>query len=1095
MYNNFSSKKTKKVISALLASALVVTSGPITADAATAKVVGIKKTFTVSASATNKVTGLSKAEKKVVKVTKKGKKFTIKGLKAGKATFKIGKKSYTVKVGATAVKTAKAKLTLTKGKAATVKFTATAGNGDTVAFASSNKNVTLSKKSAKIAKNVASVKVTAKKAGTAKITATSKATGKKATVTVTVKNPAPVATTPGTSNTPSVTTGAATNTPEATATTEATTTPEVTATPVATATGSATATPEVTNTPEVTSGAATATPEVTNTPEVTSGAATATPEVTATPTAAPATVTLAAVTASAISTNKIAVEFNKTVTASAIKADDVVVTENSERRFVKSVTADAKNDKVLVVEFYDNLTSGKTYNVALTIEGKTFAMNVAYTQGTASKIVVADQTIPADDATSLKYTVLDANGLDITDVTNVTFTSDKQDAISDGKITLTDKATAFVKITCTVTNGTTVTTVTSDQFTVRAEAKVAKTLANYTTAITQPNFAATDYKQDLNVLEDQMNAKLFVQLKDQFQNEFTTRGTTYESLDTSVAVVDKTTGAITPIKVGTAPVKITNGTFTQTIMISVVAKSTVQKIVVKDNALTIYPGLTNKTATTNVKLEDQYGKASYTGLTATVKAGADLVTINTDTLATDGNLSVTAKAADKTGTAVIEVSNGTFKQNIAVSLVALGTVVGYDVTGIKPTLDKNTSSTSTDSNYQADEMTFTVNPVDKDGKIAGDPANFTYTVKSGTDEVIAAGVAANTATIKIGTKGIAANKTYTVTVKVGNMEVKTFQFNTIDTRKAPAVIVAKQSATITKTAAAAITDKNKLAEALQTAKVLSVADGCTLKNLDFVTTDSVAITPNGEVKEDGTIVLKSVDVTDAKNDTYTVKLSGNLTIKVVNGVAAGEPTVVEGVTAVEGSNQVVTVTVGKDVTGTGSGDKILGVGVSEIQGSNASEVATAIADKFKDNKDWTAKAEEAVITFTAKEKAANVVDLNMAGEITSEPDDAKISYKTTKPGLAPVEGKKASYTTTIVTNNVAGTAKVTAGGANNVEVTVASTDSAETIAKKIAAALNGDKTFNASYKASNNGSSLTIEQNTAATTSKFADDLGFGLTF
>ena len=55
-----------------------MTSGPITADAATNKVVGVKKSFTVTASAANKVTGLSKAEKKVVKVTKKGKKFTIK---------------------------------------------------------------------------------------------------------------------------------------------------------------------------------------------------------------------------------------------------------------------------------------------------------------------------------------------------------------------------------------------------------------------------------------------------------------------------------------------------------------------------------------------------------------------------------------------------------------------------------------------------------------------------------------------------------------------------------------------------------------------------------------------------------------------------------------------------------------------------------------------------------------------------------------------------------------------------------------------------------------------------------------------------------
>ena len=253
-------KGTRKI----LTNSVVVTSGPITADAATAKVVGIKKSITVSASATNKVTGLSKAEKKIVKVTKKGKKFTIKGLKAGKATFKIGKKSYTVKVGATTVKAAKTKLTLTKGKAATLKFTTKSGNGDTLTFKASNKNVTLAKKSAKIAKSAASVKATAKKAGKTTITATSKATGKKATVTVTVKAATtPATATPGTSNTPSVTTGAATNTPEATATAtasgSATNTPDVTATPVATATGSATATP-------VATGSATNTPEATEVP-------------------------------------------------------------------------------------------------------------------------------------------------------------------------------------------------------------------------------------------------------------------------------------------------------------------------------------------------------------------------------------------------------------------------------------------------------------------------------------------------------------------------------------------------------------------------------------------------------------------------------------------------------------------------------------------------------------------------------------------------------------------------------------------------------------------------------------------------------------
>lgn len=375
-----------------------------------------------------------------------------------------------------------------------------------------------------------------------------------------------------------------------------------------------------------------------------------------------------------------------------------------------------------------------------------------------------------------------------------------------------------------------------------------------------------------------------------------------------------------------------------------------------------------------------------------------------------------------------------------------------------------------------------------------------FPVTSGTDEVIAAGDAANTATIKIGTSSIAANKTYTVTVKVGNMEVKTFQFNTIDTRKAPAVIVAKQSATITKTAAVAIIDKDKLAEALQNAKVLSVTDGCTLKNLNFVSTDRTAITPAGEVKKDGTIVLKSVDVEDGKGNTFTVTLSGNLTIKVVAGVAAGEPTVVEGATEVTGQNQVVTVTVGSSVTETASDDKILGADVSGITGkSNASEVATAIVEKFANNATWTTSISDAVITFTAKEKAANVelTATNMAGTtVASSADDDKISYTNTRPGIALVAAKKASYTTAIVTNNVAGTATVKSSLLSaDATVGVANADTAAKIAENIAAALNKDTKFSATYKASNNGSSLVIEQKTAADTTNFTNDVNFSLTF
>ena len=344
-----------------------VTSGPITADAATNKVVGVKKSFTVTASAANKVTGLSKAEKKVVKVTKKGKKFTIKGLKAGKATFKIGKKSYIVKVGATAVKASKASISLTKGKAATVTFKTTAGNGDTLTFTASNKKIALNKKSAKVAKNAAAVKVTAKTAGTAKITATSKITGKKVTVKVTVKNATPVTTaTPVVTETPVVTGGA-------------TTTPDVTATPVAT--GGATTAPDVTATPIATGGA-------TTTPVTT-------PAVTATPTATPEVVTASAVSASAVNAKTIAVTFNKELTKDEQNAVKVSVTREKATQAVKAAFKDAKT--LYITRDTDLEFVAGTYTVELS--GLT-----AYK---------TDVAVEAPVATSLKITstVLE-NGLD-----------------------------------------------------------------------------------------------------------------------------------------------------------------------------------------------------------------------------------------------------------------------------------------------------------------------------------------------------------------------------------------------------------------------------------------------------------------------------------------------------------------------------------------------------------------------------------------------------------------------------------------------------------------------------------------------------------
>ena len=288
MYNNFLSKKSKKAISALLASVLVITAAPISADAATKKVVGVGKSTTVSVSASAKVTGLSKAEKKVVKVTKKGKKFTIKGKKAGKASFKIGKKSFNVKVGATSIKKKSFATSLTVGTNKTVKVTAANGKADTLTW-KSNKTavVKVAKASSKAnSSKVASNTLQPKKAGSATITITSKNTGKKLSVKVTVKakatptnSPAattevPVTTAPAATTEVPVTTAPAATTPAATTEVPVTTTPAATTeVPVTTAPAATTpvATTEVPQTSETPSGPAVS--EVPQTSETPSGPA------------------------------------------------------------------------------------------------------------------------------------------------------------------------------------------------------------------------------------------------------------------------------------------------------------------------------------------------------------------------------------------------------------------------------------------------------------------------------------------------------------------------------------------------------------------------------------------------------------------------------------------------------------------------------------------------------------------------------------------------------------------------------------------------------------------------------------------------------
>lgn len=476
MYNNFLSKKSKKAISALLASALVITAAPINAEAATTKTLGVGKSFTVTAaSAKSKITGLSAAEKKIVSVTRKNSKskvYTIKAKTAGKVTFKIGAKTVKVNAGATKIfRNGSSKVTVTAGKYTNLDVRTAYGKGDTLTFTSSNSKVasivkgkTTAKvkynKSNSITKNTKALK--AVKAGKATITIKSKNTGKSYKLYVTVK-----AATPKATATPVVTTNAPA-TPVVTETAPATTTAAaVTETPVATATAPAvtasapavTSTPvpttgaTITNTPAPTSGAAvTETPApttgavITSTPEATTGVAvTSGPATTETP--APAPVTAAAVSAAAVNTKIIAVTFNRDLTADeqaeVLKADNYSVVKDKVTQNVKLAFNDAKT--LYIKTSSDGKFSAGTYTVKLTGE-------IAYTEEVkVEDVKVTSLTIDSSTVSSgsaVKVSLLDQYNDDITidkdafTVTAINKTSSKSVTASidkDGvKVTLGD---------------------------------------------------------------------------------------------------------------------------------------------------------------------------------------------------------------------------------------------------------------------------------------------------------------------------------------------------------------------------------------------------------------------------------------------------------------------------------------------------------------------------------------------------------------------------------------------------------------------------------------------------------------------------------
>jgi hypothetical protein len=535
---------------------------------------------------------------------------------------------------------------------------------------------------------------------------------------------------------------------------------------------------------------------------------------------------------------------------------------------------------------YDALKSKTTYSIDVKVGDQTLNAELDFVIGEVAQIIAEDQTIPAGKETPIKYQVLDTNGLDITADTKVSFASDK--TITDGKITLNAGEFAFVEISATKADGT---VVKSKRIKVSAEAAKAVDMPKFTVVANADD--PVDWDKDTLTNKVQMETTPFLkaQFKDQFGNDYTTGTVEFESLDKDVALVDRVTGKITPLKEGKLPVRIKNGDFTKTVELEVVAASKLTSLSVENSTLNVTT--VNPTGTVKITALDQYGNKIDAG-DATVKVLSGAEYLNTPSVSDNNNgeytLSVTGKAE---GTAVVEVTIGTLKQNITVNVVKPGTTVDYKVKGFKTELDKvDDASTTTDDERT---MVLEVYPVDANGLETGSAVASTVKVYDQDNKEVTGVVSASGTqyTIDATNSKFEAGKTYTVKVVVNNLEIFSNNFTVKDSTKYPTLRLTASTATIDIDGA-----DNTLEAALKkilevTAPNGSVASNAAVMDVKFVSDNESVIedNPNGPSSPkklgNATIAISEVTIdldgnTSDTSNKYTIKFNSNLNVAVVD---------------------------------------------------------------------------------------------------------------------------------------------------------------------------------------------------------------------
>ena len=488
--------------------------------------------------------------------------------------------------------------------------------------------------------------------------------------------------------------------------------------------------------------------------------------------------------AKAVTTQKVEVKFSKAV--EKLTKEDVKVTNkaNNDKALVKEVTL-SEDKKSATVELTDALAAKQTYTVEVNKTGKA---DIVVGSLEPKTIEIADQTVVAKedikaDAPALQYSVKDENGTTITlpEGFTVEFVSPAQEGTfkADGKVELSQGTSTTVKV---VIKKDKKVVVESKEVKVSAQNEAVAEISNWTVSAKNETFGK-DFKQN-NVVYDGEAVKVQAQLKDQFGKEVTasSKNVQFESLNTDVAVVDKTTGKVTVMGNGKATVKITakNGdkvVATKNVELDVRAAKAVKEIKVDQANLAIS---TKDTTGLTVKATvlDQYGNpVKDAEVTTKVKDNKEEVSVTPAAAKTNekGLVELNVKAVKEVkGSYTVEVTTKDkdgkdLTAKFTVELKTPGVFAKYDVRGLEAELDKNMKNEDTKHN-----MTVSVLSVDANGLALGDKEAAKVVVKDQKGNVVQTGANVQAELLDKGT--------YKVEVSVNEKLVKTHELKVVDSQ-------------------------------------------------------------------------------------------------------------------------------------------------------------------------------------------------------------------------------------------------------------------------------------------------------------------------